>query len=192
MKTLHSLAIITCIMSSVHASRLDKLINDVEKCLTSVKKEVQKHPEMGEKIDHLIAITKEETKSALNKTSPLLKPIDKEKFDADCDDVVACFEKDVDVFVQEAQKILSFHQKQLLGLVEKHFDKNNFDSAAAIFETARNTITNAIAASHIQDDFLKVIESLKPVLPQKINVTCNTETDAAGNPHYYDFHCTVK
>lgn len=178
--------------SSLHASHLDKLINDVEKCLTSVKKEVQKHPEMGEKIDQLIAITKEETKNALNKTSPLLKPIDKEKFNADCNEVVACFEKDVNVFIEEAQKILSFHQKQVLNLAEKHFDKNNFDSAVAIFETASNTIINAITTSHIQDDFLHIIKSLKPVLPQNVTVAFDTKTDATGNPHYCDFHCTVK
>ncbi len=185
MKTIHVFSIILFIASSVQASQLDNLINNIEKSLASVKKEVQKHPELGEKIDQLIAITKEETKNALNKTIPLLKPIDKEIFNKDCNEVATNFEKDVNFLIQEAENVLSFYQKQARDLAEKHFDKNNFDTAVAIFDAANNTITNAFTSSRIQGDFLNIIKSIKPTLPQKLDITIDSETG-------FDIHCMIR
>jgi hypothetical protein len=177
---------------TAQASQLDKLIKDVEKCVASVKNEVQKHPEMGEKIDQIIHVVKEETKDALTKTGPLLQPLDKEKFTEQQKAIIADIEKDANVLLEETKKLFSFHQKQIAILVENNFDKNNFNTAVAIFEKASDTIANAITASHIESDFKKMIASLKPAFPNDIIVDLKTEEDADGNEIFCDFHCQVK
>jgi len=177
---------------TTQASQLDKLIKDIEKCVTSVKTEVQKHPEMGEKIDQIIHIAKAETKDALTKTGSLLQPLDKEKFAEQQKAIIADIEKDANILLEETKKLFSFHQKQIAILVENNFDKNNFNTAVSIFEQASNTISNAITNSRIKNDFKKMIETLKPAFPNNIIVDLETEEDADGNAIFCDFHCQVK